>query len=89
MTEIETINMLGFVIFLFSLLFAFTGMLETCVYRRYIVPTMLFFMAVILWEQTITSMLIIFSVPLIYFGYKGQGIALKKEKIELNKEGNK
>jgi len=85
--ENEIFTVIGFVIFLFSVLFAFTGTLETCVYRRYIVPVMLLFIAIILWEQTIASMLIVFSVPLIYFGYKGQGIALKKEKIEIEKEG--
>lgn len=87
MTESGIFTIIGFVIFLFSLLFAYTGTLETCVYRRYIVPVMLLFIGIILWEQTIASMLIVFSVPLIYFGYKGQGIALKKEKIETEMEG--
>jgi len=85
MIEAATANLLAFVVFLFSVLFVFTGMLETCVYRRYIIPVMVLFMAVILWEQTIPSLLLVFSVPLIYFGYKGQGISIKKEN-ELKEE---
>ncbi len=78
----ETINLISFVIFVFSIFFVYTRTLKECVYRRYVVPIMVLCIGIIVWQNTLASLLIVFSVPLIYIGYKGQGIALKKEMEE-------
>ncbi len=79
MLENEIIAFIGIIVFAFSVLFFYTGTLEKCFYRRFIIPAMLLCIAIIVREQMLASLLIIFSVPLIYFGFKGYGIEIKKE----------
>lgn len=86
MIEREAFNLIGFVVLAFSLVFAYTGTLERCTYRRYIVPLMLLAIAAMIWEETIAALMVAVSSALIYTGYKGYGIKLRKEEVESKKE---
>jgi predicted Co/Zn/Cd cation transporter (cation efflux family) len=86
MMESGTINLIGFVVLVFSILFAYTGTLEECTYRRYIVPAMLLLIAVMILEEAIAAVMLAVSSLLIYTGYKGYGIELIKQEAESKKE---
>lgn len=89
MIESGTINLIGFAVLAFSLLFAYAGTLEECTYRRYIIPAMLLLIAAMVFEETIAAIMIAVSSVLIYTGYKGYGIELRKEETESKKDDEK
>ncbi len=89
MIENETINLVGFVILAFSLIFAYTGTLSQCTYRKYIVPAMLLVIAVIFLQEMIAALMIAVSATLFYSGYKGYGIEVKKKEAEKTKNETK
>ena len=86
MIEREAFNLIGFVVLAFSLVFAYTGTLEQCTYRRYVVPLMLLAIAAMIWEETIAALMVAVSSVLIYTGYKGYGIKARKEEVKSKKE---
>lgn len=79
MIENETINLVGFVVLAFSLVFAYAGTLSQCTYRRYIVPAMLLVVAVVFLSETMAALMIAVSAVLFYSGYKGYGIKIREE----------
>ena len=81
----ETINLIGFVILVFSVIFVYTGTLSRCSYRRYIIPAMLLVIAIIFLSETIAALMIAVSAVLVYSGYKGYGIEIRKEEVEEKK----
>ncbi len=85
MIENETINLIGFIVLVFSLIFAYTGTLAQCTYRRYIVPAMLLVIAIMFLQETIAALMIAVSAALFYSGYKGYGIKIRKEEVEEKK----
>ena len=89
MTESGTVNIIGFAVLAFSLLFAYAGTLETCTYRRYIIPAMLLLIAAMVLEEIIAAIMIVISSVLIYIGYKGHGTELRKKEDESKKEEKK
>jgi len=82
----EYASLAGFVVLAFSLVFAYTGTLERCTYRRYIVPAMLLVLAAMLAEELAAAFMIAVSAVLFYTGYKGYGIEAKEKAKE---EGDK
>jgi hypothetical protein len=75
----EALNLAGFAVLAFSLVFAYAGTLDRCTYRRYIVPLMLLVLAAIFWEETVAALMIAASAALFFAGYKGYGIDAKKK----------
>ena len=85
MIENETINLIGFIILVFSLIFVYAGTLSQCTYRRYIIPAMLLVIAVMLLPEIIAALMIAVSAALFYSGYKGYGIEIRKKEVEEKK----
>ena len=85
----ETINLVGFIVLIFSLMFAYTGTLSQCTYRKYIVPAMLLVIAVMFLSETIAALMVAVSAVLFYSGYKGYGIEIRKEEKEKAEEEKK
>jgi len=83
--ENETINLIGFVILVFSLIFAYTGTLSQCTYRKYIVPAMFLVIAAMLLHETVVALMVAISAALFYSGYKGYGIEIRKEEAKEKK----
>ena len=79
MIENETINLVGFIVLIFSVMFAYTGTLSQCTYKKYIVPAMLLVIAVMFLSETIAALMVAVSAVLFYSGYKGYGIEIRKE----------
>ncbi len=86
MIETGTANLIGFAALAFSLLFAYAGTLETCSYRKYIVPGMLLLVAVMLLPETVAAIMVAVSAVLIYSGYKEYGIKARKEEEKADKK---
>ena len=86
MIETGTANLIGFTILALSLLFAYAGTLETCTYRKYIVPGMLLLVSIMLLPETVAAIMVAVSAVLIYSGYKEYGIKARKEAAKENKK---
>jgi len=84
--ETGTVNLIGFAVLAFSLLFAYAGTFESCSYRKYIVPGMLLLVAVMLLPETIAAIMVAVSSVLFYSGYKGYGIKARKEEEKADKK---
>ncbi len=83
----EALNLAGFAVLAFSLVFAYTGTLDRCTYRRYVVPLMLLVLAAIFWEETAAALMLAVSAALFFVGYKGYGIEAKESEGKKEESG--
>jgi len=84
MIETNTVVLAGFAALAFSVVFAYTGTLKVCTYRRYIVPLMLFVVAFLFSGESLAAILFGVSALMVFTGYMGYGkeIKAKNEKEE-------